>query len=720
MKSKITLPIIMILIFCSFGFCDQWDCYTDGNEINVVAYTEKQIWTGGNGGVVVWNPFSIDYKKYTIIDGLLSNKINAILPASNGIIYIGTSMGLSMFDPTAIYHIKFGELTFASEVVCMVMDHDGILWMGVTGRSQGLWSFDGNKFTQYTEKDGLINNDVISIMVDQNNKIWVGTTKGISVFDRVNWTSYSVENGLPTKRVNAIHQLPNGNILIGTSSLCARYANDRWRTIQGIKQVRSITHDILGNPWLSNGNLYMLQNEEDFILYDHTKGLPEDAEGEIHSILYAQNGLLEIATSVGLIIFNNQTFMSIRTDDKLPGNSIDIIRMNKTSGDLWYGTKNRGIGYFDGDKWQVFNRIEGFLLPSIQEIDFDKSENIWIGTRGVLTYQKNSSNLSEWKFYDTNSGLIHNYVHDIDFGRNGNTFIATQGGISLLNKDGAFHNYTTKDGLTENNVTCLQVDSDGLMYCGTHNGFLKFNEDDTWSIVKSGIDVLNIEIDSKGNLWILSSSSVNKLDKDHSWVTFYQFGQKYISDFTCLNIDPFDNLWLGTASKGVMKFDGINADIPIFFTTADKLADNKINNIMVDKHNIKWFATDYGISMLDDTQPSIQLSMLKIRHQKGDTVRLLASIKNPYFEKKVWLYLGLYTPDGSYYYAPSWRTDNDFIVKTLPAGIDLPAFEILSFVIPNTTPPINQLGNYSFTALLVDGNSGKAYGSVSQVDFTVE
>ncbi len=48
-------------------------------------------------------------------------------------------------------------------------------------------------WTLYTTADGLIDNNVISVTIDNSNNWWFGTTNGLSRFDGLTWTNYTVE-----------------------------------------------------------------------------------------------------------------------------------------------------------------------------------------------------------------------------------------------------------------------------------------------------------------------------------------------------------------------------------------------------------------------------------------------------------------------------------------------------------------------------------------------
>ena len=61
----------------------------------------------------------------------------------------------------------------------IIEDDDNNLWIGT---SYGLNKFDKSteKFYTYTTKDGLANDTVYEILMDNNNKLWMSTNGGLS------------------------------------------------------------------------------------------------------------------------------------------------------------------------------------------------------------------------------------------------------------------------------------------------------------------------------------------------------------------------------------------------------------------------------------------------------------------------------------------------------------------------------------------------------------
>lgn len=61
-------------------------------------------------------------------------------------------------------------------VFIIAEDNKGNIWFG--DRDAGIWKFDGKQFENYSKKDGLANDFVLSIYEDRNNELWFGMADG--------------------------------------------------------------------------------------------------------------------------------------------------------------------------------------------------------------------------------------------------------------------------------------------------------------------------------------------------------------------------------------------------------------------------------------------------------------------------------------------------------------------------------------------------------------
>jgi ligand-binding sensor domain-containing protein len=86
----------------------------------------------------------------------------------------------------------------------------------------------------WTVQDGLLSDDVRSLMLDASGHLWVATASGISIFDRKEtWYPLTGKNGLPYEDVRGIVTGLHGERWIATGIGAACYANGRWEYYAG-------------------------------------------------------------------------------------------------------------------------------------------------------------------------------------------------------------------------------------------------------------------------------------------------------------------------------------------------------------------------------------------------------------------------------------------------------------------------------------------------------
>ena len=77
--------------------------------------------------------------------------------------------------------------------------------------------YNGETFTHFTEKEGLSNNNVRSIMEDSNGNLWFGTEGGgVSMYNGESFTHFTEKEGLSNNNVRSILEDSNGNIWLST------------------------------------------------------------------------------------------------------------------------------------------------------------------------------------------------------------------------------------------------------------------------------------------------------------------------------------------------------------------------------------------------------------------------------------------------------------------------------------------------------------------------
>lgn len=127
------------------------------------------------------------------------------------------------FDPT-------GDGLRSDIVYTIVEERPNVLWLGTRGGGLHRLNTLNNSFEIFgvadDYKNGLINDDVLSLCVCSNQQLWVGTSGGLSVlnlsYKPYRFRHYTERNGMPNNTVHGIMHDAAGDIWISTNSGLAR------------------------------------------------------------------------------------------------------------------------------------------------------------------------------------------------------------------------------------------------------------------------------------------------------------------------------------------------------------------------------------------------------------------------------------------------------------------------------------------------------------------
>ena len=135
---------------------------------------------------------------FTAADGLLGQKVNAIIEASDGALWLGTYEGISRFKEGAWTTFSITDGLARNNVKAICETADGDLWFGTTGvisrYSEGVWN-------NYPLSDPLA--DVTAICETHEGELWFGTEIGIIRYESGVWTRLTLASR-PAGKVNAI------------------------------------------------------------------------------------------------------------------------------------------------------------------------------------------------------------------------------------------------------------------------------------------------------------------------------------------------------------------------------------------------------------------------------------------------------------------------------------------------------------------------------------
>jgi ligand-binding sensor domain-containing protein/serine phosphatase RsbU (regulator of sigma subunit) len=218
-----------------------------------------------------------------------------------------------------------------------------------------------------------------------------------------------------------------------------------------------------------------------------------------------------------------------------------------------------------------------------------------LSTLILIIHNISFSQIIAFDNYTIKNGLPSNVIMDILQDSKGYMWFATQNGISRF--DGFnFKNFSIEDGLPSIYTYCLFEDSKGNIWVGTDDaGIARYNGSEfTIYNAENGL-VGNNEIeefleDHMGNIWVRTrAEGVSKINNNTITNYTQETGlpsNEVLSGF----VDSKGRVWFGTIN-GIIIFDGNERRT---ITTNEGLSNNTVWDIIEDKYNNYWIATQGG------------------------------------------------------------------------------------------------------------------------------
>ena len=589
------------------------------------------LWFGTDGGGVSKYDGKF-FTNYTEKEGLSNNKVFSIIQDKSGNIWFGTyGEGVSKYDGKLFTHYTEKEGLINNRVFSILQDKSGNIWFGTEG---GVSAYNGKTFTNYTVNEGLINNSVFSIVQDKIGNLWFGTEGGVSKYngqqsfssglnEPASFTNYTEKEGLCNNNVFNIIEDQSGNLWFGTygggvSKFCQSevegkicYTFTNYTEKEGLSNnfVYTIMQDKGGNLWfgtLGGGVSKLVQNSnvgnpkfnsnESFIHYTEKEGLNNN---NVFSIIQDKSGNIWLGTDGGGVSkYDGKSFTHYTEKEGISNNSVFNI-IQDCHGNLWFATYGGGVSKYDGKTFTHFSEKEGLSNNIVYCVLQDQRGNLWFGTYdGVFKYDGNGLTR-----FTKNDGLIDNYVLSMLQDKSGNIWFGTYGGLSKYNGEAihngkaCFTNYTKKEGLSNNRIYAIYEDKKGCLWFGTNGGITKY-EGENLSLKQTRFTQFT---EREG----LSNASVFSIMQDQS-----------------------GNFWFGTYGGGIAKYNEQQSSprsliesmgIFTYYTEKEGLSNNFVYSILQDKRGNLLFGTRFGLCKL--TAKGLA-SLNEISHMKNPLLKV--------------------------------------------------------------------------------------------------
>jgi len=470
---------------------------------------------------------------------------------------------------------------------------------------------------------------VYTINQDNNGYLWLGTGEGLCRYDGFEFVKISVHDSLAQGYVNTSYKDNEGNLWFGHyDGNISFYNGQEFFVIEKAEQVISTINDICSDK---DGNILAVSQNEGLIFINKDLEFQLYQEEFQNKLLYSvevteENKIL-IGRSDGLYLYSNPLsdgeLSLISRISGIPMTRIQCITKNQDDKIFRIGTEDEGfyeIYTTDGDPgtFEVINPSENLQMKyeNVQSIFEDKESNLWISTFGSGVFKLIPSGARGEYLLEANytraNGLGSTFIKNVFQDYEDNIWVGTYGnGLASL-VDQAFTFFRFDQETFGQNILSVFI-QDNIYWFGGEHGLMKMetglNNKTIIYNTKNGLPddyITALNLDSTGIMWIgTERSGIYKMDIDNEIITSFHVSPQNLENSIKLIDRRGDMLWAAT-KNGILSFSLVNGQFNRFGTN-EGLPHNNINHIFFDNLGKLWFSTtSNGIRVLnEDTHKTI-------------------------------------------------------------------------------------------------------------------
>ncbi|MDR2775070.1 MAG: response regulator, partial [Tannerella sp.] len=576
--------------------------------LSICQDNERFVWIGTADGLNMYNGAEITVFKPEINPrgSLSGNLIEDVWEGDDNIIWINTNHGLNRYDKNTqeidrfdeFEGIYYGTKTSGNEIF-VIKENNTIHY----------YKRDCKKFFPVEHPD-IVKDDIRKIFIDSSNVLWIITNKGVVHRIRI---SFGAEQPVLTQIDDFVHDcgilfafLENNNIYFidGNYSLFEMDATSHKENF-----ILNLRKEVEERGVVSS----IVKDHDDYLVAFQTNGVvrikytPENTAGyEVENIgIYCgvfclhkddEQDIIWIGTDgQGLYMytrdmfsFRSFTFENLQFSIQKPVRALfSDHRQN-----LWIGTKDDGvliISDFEVDDNMHTEKIAHFTTSnsllnnnSIYAIAGSRRNILWIGNDGpgLNYYSYREKKIKKLRSdYPLSSTEQIYFVHNICEINDTTLWLASVGSgiyrVILTGRDDepaikSIKRFTfEKDEMSYNFFFTACRENDSIIWFGNRgSGLKRLNvNSETFATVKfpgNGVhtinDVLNINRDGKGNIWVGTSFGILKLTDFHpetnetSFVSYNEIEGLPNNTIHGILEDDRGYLWIST-NDGLVQFD---------------------------------------------------------------------------------------------------------------------------------------------------------------------
>lgn len=584
------------------------------------------LWFATPNGLIRYDGY--DFKTFTTQSNtngnISSNYITYLFNDNNGLLWIGTRVGLNVYVPSLE---KFFDVKLSTPILVkkIKQDSNGDIWfsgnhslqkMNVVDVKNEIFEASINLLNLEKLSDNLIIN---TFEIGDDSAIILGTNEGLKKLNyslennnlKITVTTFNDFYDFYDKTINTIEK-KNAIFWIGTNKglYTANLKDQKSFVLKKITDekinfdvdINCISSDVNNNLWIGtkyNGIFKYNPSLNTLQVYNYN---PKNKNGisseRINAIYQDEFNVLWIGTAQGgiskldLSQKNFETYSNNPFDKSSLSDNLITAILEDTNGTIWIAGYNKKLSIAKKNSLEnpsnlEFTNIEEQIninkTDVIRSIFEDSYGYIWFGTdEGIYIYHS-----AQQKFYALNlkGGDVSNFgfIRVIKQINENEVLVA---GNKVLIISNPWKNFSKNSFLAEiknqinleGNATCF-VKNDSIFWIGTNNGLYQCK------YTKKSMEVQNI-FTNNSEKFSLSNSNVFSLHLSKN------------------------NLFIGTFGGGLNKMtlskNGKPTEIN-YIREKEILPDNAIYGILPENDNILWISTDMGLFKYNITENNSKL-----------------------------------------------------------------------------------------------------------------
>lgn len=521
-------------------------------------------------------------------------------------------------EPYKFRHFSMDDGLLNNEVRTMVMDKEGFLWIGT---SSGLNRYDGHRIRSYVSDPcditSMPENEVEELLVDSQDGLWVRTRNNWCLYVRekdafMNVSDWLYDKGITINGISRVYSDRNGTLWFISDQMLIRYDS-----LSGEFQDIRLCHDSPVEDISDNGmELLCLHSKEQnlcaFNMSDRSwREVAIPSGFNLNRIFIDRHDCIWLYSTLNESLFMDigSEWKHIRLESSLRSAS-NFIRsiQDGEEGKVWIATDHKGLFSYDKASGEQVNITADGGRWNISENSIgcayrDHKGVLWLG------YVKNGLSCHHESFSSFENHQSDKYeniscaMEDSD----GNIWIGTDGyGVFCHDRDGDIRLNLDIPG---NIAVSMMEDSNGQIWIGTYlHGLLCCKGDRIlrhYTKENSGLSdnsIYTLREDRNGNIWIGSLwGNLQCLDTRSG--TFMDYRADRDDKHTAISMyyDGGEDLYVGMLS-GLWKINVDTGERVILYgnsSGSERFRYEAIQSVFVDSRGLMWLGHNQGLTVWD-------------------------------------------------------------------------------------------------------------------------